>query len=157
MRAKIGIDFHGVIDAQPELFAVFCKEIRRLGVSVYIISGGPRDDVARCLETHGIEYDGLWAIYDYYDAKGIAQHFDDGSFQVPTELWNRAKAEYCAREGIKFHIDDSPVYGKYFASPYCQYNIANDVCALGSGVEIDFKNPADAVQKVAALIKGMPA
>lgn len=152
MSAKIGIDFHGVIDAQPELFAEFCREIRKRGVKVYIISGGPEKDVARCLANHGIEYDGLWAIYDYYAALGQVTWFDDGSFQVPTEMWNRAKAEYCAREKIDFHIDDSPVYGKYFAAPYCRYDMANDVCALDNGVEIDFKNPADAVQKVAELV-----
>ncbi|MCM1323882.1 MAG: hypothetical protein NC218_06950 [Acetobacter sp.] len=154
MSAKIGIDFHGVIDAQPELFAAFCREIRKLGVQVYIISGGPEKDVARCLQEHRIEYDGLWAILDYYETQGKVQRFDDGSFQVPTELWNRAKAEFCAREGIKFHIDDSPVYGKYFASSYCQYNMANDVCALEDGVEIDFKETTEAVYKVAALLKG---
>ena len=153
MDAKIGIDFHGVIDAQPKLFAVFCQEIRKQGIKVYIISGGPEKDVAQCLKNHQIEYDGLWAIYDYYEALGKVTRFDDGSFQIPTEMWNRAKAEYCAREGIDFHIDDSPVYGKYFAASYCQYNMANDVCALNNGVEIDFKNPADAVRKIAELVK----
>ncbi len=157
MGAKIGIDFHGVIDAQPELFAEFCRGIRREGIEVHIISGGPEKDVARCLAEHHIEYDGLWAIYDYYDAQGQVTRFDDGSFQVPTELWNRAKAEYCAREKIDFHIDDSPVYGKYFAASYCRYDMASEVCALGNGVEIDFKQPADAVRKVAALIRSRKA
>ena len=41
MCTKIGIDFHGVIDAEPELFAAFCREIRKYGIKVYIISGGP--------------------------------------------------------------------------------------------------------------------
>lgn len=153
MSAKIGIDFHGVIDAEPERFAAFCKEIRKHGVSVYIISGGPRQDVARSLEKFGVEYDDVWAMYDYYDAQGVLERFEDGSFHVPTELWNKAKAEYCAREGINFHIDDSPVYGKYFASAYCQYDTKSEVCALRDGVEIDFKRTDEAVRQVMALLK----
>lgn len=153
MSAKIGIDYHGVIDAQPELFAAFCREIRKEGVMVYIVSGGPEQDVARCLAAHGVEYDGLWAMYDYYEKKGVLERYDDGSFHVPTELWNKAKAEYCAHEGINFHIDDSPVYGKYFASAYCQYDMANEVCALGDGVEIDFKKTDEAVRQVVALLR----
>lgn len=153
MCTKIGIDFHGVIDAEPELFAAFCREIRKYGIKVYIISGGPEKDVARCLTEYHIEYDGLWAIYDHYAALGQVTWFDDGSFQVPTEMWNRAKAEFCAREKINFHIDDSPVYGKYFVAPYCRYDMANDVCVLGNGVEINFKNPAEAGRKVAEMVK----
>lgn len=153
MNNKIGIDFHGVIDAQPELFAIFCREVRQLGILVYIISGGPEADVARCLHEHRVEYDGLWAIYDYYEAQGKVTRFDDGSFQVPTELWNKAKAEYCMREGIGFHIDDSSVYGKYFVTPYCHYDMAEDACALHDGLKIDFKNPSEAARLVAMYIK----
>ena len=36
MVLKIGLDFHGVISAQPDKFAVFCKKIRQLGVAVYV-------------------------------------------------------------------------------------------------------------------------
>ncbi len=152
MSAKIGIDFHGVIDAQPELFSEFCKEIRKVGVLVYIISGGPRQDVERSLVKLKVEYDEVWAMYDYYDERGVLERLDDGGFHVPTELWNKAKAEYCAKEGITFHIDDSPVYGKYFVTPYCQYDMVQEVCALGDGVEIDFKKTKEAVCKVAQLL-----
>ncbi len=153
MNSKIGIDFHGVIDAQPELFAIFCREIRKRGISVYIISGGPKNDVARCLAEYHVEYDGLWAIYDYYEVRGKVLRFEDGGFQVPTELWNKAKAEFCLREGIDFHIDDSPVYGKYFVTPYCRYDMGEDTCALYNGVKVDFKNPSEAARLVAEYIK----
>lgn len=155
MEHKIGIDFHGVIGAQPKLFEVFCREIRRQGVEVYVISGGPMSVVERYLKQNHIEYDKVWAIYDYYEAAGKVAKFDDGSFEVPTELWNRAKAEYCHREGITFHIDDSEIYGKYFVTSYCLYDMEKDVCALQNGIEIDFKNPIDAAHKVAQIIKGI--
>lgn len=153
MSYKIGIDFHGVISSEPEIFAVFCKEIRKYGVKVFIISGGPEKDIVRYLHNHHVEYDYVWAILDYYDEKGHVAYFDDGSFQVPTEMWNRAKAEYCAKENIEFHIDDSNVYGKYFVTPYCKYDFNNGICELGSGMKVDFKNPREAAVNVAEFIK----
>lgn len=153
MEYKIGIDFHGVISAVPELFAEFCKEIRKQGIGVYVISGGPEKDIEHFLVEKKIEYDVIWTILDFYTAQGKASYFDDGSFQVPTELWNRAKAEYCAREGIRFHIDDSRVYGKYFVTPYCKYEIGVEACSLSDGLKIDFKNPSEAARLVAKFIK----
>ena len=153
MTYKIGIDFHGVISSEPEMFKIFCKEIRRCGVKVFIISGGPEKEIVKYLHQHHVEYDNVWAILDYYDEKGHVSYFDDGSFQVPTEMWNRAKAEYCAKEDIEFHIDDSSVYGKYFITPYCKYDLNNGVCELGCGMQVDFKNPKEAADLVAKYIK----
>ncbi len=153
MENKIGIDFHGVISSFPELFEQFCKEIRHCGIKVYVISGGPEKDIIRYLHNHHIEYDHIWAIIDHCDKEGHVSYFDDGSFQVPTELWNRAKAEYCAKENIEFHIDDSNIYGKYFVTPYCKYDINNGVCELGTGLKVDFKDPIRAAKEVADFIK----
>ncbi len=153
MEHKIGIDFHGVICAAPELFAVFCKEIRKQGIRVYVISGGPEKDIVHYMAEKQIEYDVIWTILDFYAAQGKAFYFDDGSFQVPTELWDRAKAEYCAKEGIKFHIDDSGIYGRYFMTPYCKYETGTDECTLAGGLRIDFKKPSAAARKAAEFIK----
>lgn len=153
MKKKIGIDFHGVISSQPGVFEVFTKEIRKLGVEVFVISGGPEKDIIRYLHQYRIEYDHVWGILDYYETKGQVAYFDDGSFQVPTELWNRAKAEYCAKENIEFHIDDSNVYGKYFVTPYCQYDINGGVCMIGETLKVDFNNPVEAARLVAEFIE----
>ncbi len=153
MKNKIGIDFHGVISSLPDAFSEFCREIRKCGIKVYVISGGPKNDIVKYLHQHHIEYDYVWAILDHCNEQGQVAYFDDGSFQVPTELWNRAKAEYCAKEKIEFHIDDSSIYGKYFVTPYCKYDIHNDVCELGSGLQIDFKNPIKAADDVADFIR----
>ena len=153
MTNKIGIDFHGVISDAPEMFAIFCEEIRKCGVKVFIITGGPEKDIIKYLHSHHIEYDDVWAILDYYDEKGHVAYFDDGSFQIPTEMWNRAKAEFCAKENIEFHIDDSSIYGQYFVTPYCKYDLNNGVCELRSGLQVDFKNPKKAACIVAEFIK----
>ena len=153
MNKKIGIDFHGVISSQPEVFEVFTKEIRKHGVEVFVISGGPEKDIIKYMYRYHIEYDHVWGILDYYETQGQVAYFDDGSFQVPTELWNRAKAEYCAKEGIEFHIDDSNVYGKYFVTPYCKYDISGGVCELGDRLKVDFNKPIKAAQIIAEFLK----
>ncbi|MBQ2884313.1 MAG: hypothetical protein IJE43_11165 [Alphaproteobacteria bacterium] len=153
MNKKIGIDFHGVISSQPEVFEVFTKEIRKHGVEVFVISGGPEKDIIKYMHRYHIEYDHVWGILDYYETQGQVAYFDDGSFQVPTELWNRAKAEYCAKEGIEFHIDDSNVYGKYFVTPYCKYDISGGVCELGDRLKVDFNKPIKAAQIIAEFLK----
>ena len=130
MVDKIGIDFHGVISAAPDLFAKFCHEIRKKGVAVYIISGGPRHDIVHYLTEHQVEYDEVWAILDFYEAK----------------------AKYCAEQNILFHIDDSAVYGRYFVTPYCKYDICHGACEL-NGLKIDFNDAGRAAQEVADYIR----
>lgn len=149
MKNKIGIDFHGVITALPQNFAVFCHEIRQKNIEVYIISGGPREDVRKYLEAHNIEYDHIWAIIDYCTDIGASTFYDDGTFQVPTEIWDKAKAAYCAKEQIKFHIDDSSIYGKYFVTPYCKYHIKSGICSLDENLKIDFTKPVEAAEFIA--------
>lgn len=149
---KIGLDFHGVISTMPEEFARFCKVIRKKGIKVYVISGGPKKDVEQYLKKYGIEYDYVWAILDDCAAQGTASFYDDGSFKVPTDIWNKAKAEYCAREKIDFHVDDSNIYGKYFVTPYCKYDICQGYCTLSDGLEIDFNCPENAAEVVADFL-----
>ena len=153
MIDKIGLDFHGVISAAPENFAVFCHEIRKRGIKVYVISGGPSDDIKKYLQTHDIEYDVLWAILDTCEAQGSVHFYDDGSFQVPTDIWNKAKAKYCAEQGILFHVDDSQIYGRYFVTPYCQYNIKSGCCSVGENLVVDFNCPREAAAIISGLLK----
>lgn len=152
-KCKIGIDFHGVISSEPQKFAVFCREIRKRGVAVYIISGGPREDIIRFLDSYQIEYDKVWAIVDECELQGEVEFFEDGSFKVATEIWDKAKANYCAKEGILFHIDDSNIYGKYFVTPYCKYNIGSGCCVLDNQLKVDFNCPQDAADTIAAFLE----
>ncbi len=152
MVYKIGLDFHGVISAQPQKFATFCREIRTHGIKVYIISGGPKNTVISFLDRYNIEYDYVWAILDYCVEQGISVEYDVEGFHIPTEIWDKAKADYCANEGIQFHIDDSNVYGKHFVTPYCQYNICDSYCQLDNKLKVDFTRPKVAADIVAQYI-----
>lgn len=121
-NGKIGIDFHGVINTDPNFFQrLICSFLAR-ALEVHIISGGPEEYIKNYLCEHKIPYSQIWCIYDYYDHKGRITVYDDGSFYMDDELWNKAKADYCRQNNICLHIDDSTVYGKYFTTPYCLYH-----------------------------------
>ncbi|HBO50024.1 MAG TPA: hypothetical protein DD619_04485, partial [Alphaproteobacteria bacterium] len=116
-KSKIGVDFHGVINTRPDFFREFCREALKIGMEVYIISGGPRETILAYLNQYRISYTKLWCIYDYYEQRHQVEFYDDGSFHVADELWNKAKAEYCKEQNICVHIDDSAIYGREFATP----------------------------------------
>ncbi len=139
---KIGLDFHGVITGRPEYFAAFSQEARRRGHEIHIITGGPYEEVRRQLEEWKIWYSRLFAIYDYYDAKGAVSRFENGEYKVPDMLWDTAKAEYCSHNGINIHIDDSSRYVRWFLTPYCHYNASGKSCTTESDFAIDFTRPA---------------
>lgn len=121
-KKKIGIDFHGVINTDPVFFQKLAQELLRRHIEVHIISGGPEDYIKNYLQDNGILYSQIWCIYSYYENKGQITIYEDGSFYMDDEIWNKAKADYCRRHKIGLHIDDSLIYGKYFTTPYCLYN-----------------------------------
>ena len=119
---KISFDFHGVINTAPEFFAAVLRTLRRHKVRVYVVSGGPREYIEQYLAIHKIPYDALWCIFDYFNAREKVEVAADGSFHIDDALWDAAKGEYCAREKIGLHIDDSEIYGKYFTTPYVRFD-----------------------------------
>lgn len=151
-KSKIGVDFHGVINTRPDFFREFCREALKIGLEVYIISGGPRETILAYLNQYRIPYTKLWCIYDYYEQRHQVEFYDDGSFHVADELWNKAKAEYCKEQNVCVHIDDSAIYGREFATPYCRYDEQANSCVL-NGNKISLDNPAQALQQILALCR----
>lgn len=151
-KPKIGVDFHGVINTRPDFFREFCREALKIGLDVYIISGGPRETILAYLNQYQIPYTKLWCIYDYYEQRHQVEFYDDGSFHVTYELWNKAKAEYCKEQNICLHIDDSAIYGREFATPYCLYDGQSDSCVF-NGHKISLKNPSRALQAILEVCK----
>lgn len=149
-KSKIGVDFHGVINTRPDFFREFCREALKIGLEVYIISGGPRETILAYLNQYRIPYTKLWCIYDYYEQRHQVEFYDDGSFHVADELWNKAKAEYCKEQNICVHIDDSAIYGREFATPYCRYDEQSNSCVL-NGQQIYLANPASALSQILTL------
>lgn len=141
---KIGIDYHGVLNANPVFFARFCRLAIAQNCLVYIISGGSEKDVLFFLKKHRIDYSQIFSLVDFFDKQGLVTRFADGSFKVEDNLWNAAKAQFCAREQIDFHIDDSAVYGSYFTTPFCLYEMRRGKCLMPDRI-IDFERPAENV------------
>lgn len=102
MTGKIGIDFHGVISAAPGLFAKFCHEIRKRGVKVYVISGGPKKDVVKYLDENRIEYDTVWAILDFYEQQGKAELFPTGALRLTQRCGTRPRPNTVRRKTSGF-------------------------------------------------------
>lgn len=151
-KSKIGVDFHGVINTRPDFFREFCREALKIGLEVYIISGGPRETILAYLNQYRIPYTKLWCIYNYYEQRHQVEFYDDGSFHVADELWNKAKAEYCKEQNICVHIDDSAIYGREFATPYCRYDEQANSCVL-NGHKIPLENPEQALQQILVLCR----
>lgn len=122
MSFKIGLDLHGVIDADPEHFAALSKAVIAMGGEVHIITGSMATEALFAwLKERGIKYTKVFSISSYHAAEGTKMNYDERGPWMDSEIWNRSKAEYCSREGIDLHIDDSDVYGKYFATPYLRW------------------------------------
>lgn len=118
---RIGVDFHGVINHDPLFFRAFCAHALQNGDELFIISGGPREYIARYLSENKIPYTHLWCILDECIRRDIVTFYPDGSFFVDHTIWNEAKGIYCRQNKIGLHIDDCEIYGLSFTTPFCLY------------------------------------
>lgn len=149
---KIGVDFHGVINCNPQFFKVFCAHAAEQGFEIHIISGGPRETIENFLAHYQIKYNLIWCIFDHFNEQNKVLFLPDGSFHVEDELWDSAKAEYCRQNNICVMIDDSLVYGKYFTTPYCLYDEKGKIGMLNGNV-IDFSGvPRACLQKIISVL-----
>lgn len=119
---KIGIDLHGVSDAYPKFFSELSKLFVAAGHEVIIITGpSVNESTLKEIEACGLSYTRILSIVDHHLAKGTPCHYDEnGRYWIDNEPWNKTKGEMCREHGIDFHIDDSPLYGEHFTTPYMQ-------------------------------------
>ena len=151
---RIGLDFHGVINSNPDYFKSFTQEAIGRGWKIYIITGGPYEKVATYLREHNIEYNHLFAIFDYYQEQGLAEIRPDGEFKIEKELWDKTKATYCREHKIDIHIDDSKEYKKSFSTPYCRYDATTHECFLDVEHKLDLSKSISAtLDKIEKFLK----
>lgn len=139
---KISFDFHGVINKHPAFFKQLSSEFMRRGFEIYIVSGGPFDDIKKYLSSNKIPYTAIWCIFDHYEQKDKITVFADGSFHMNDILWDEAKAVYCLKHNICLHIDNSEIYKKYFTTPYCLYDAESQTGYIGKHL-INFSSSAE--------------
>ena len=112
---KIGLDIHGVIDFNPQLFSSVSKELIRGGHEVHIITGAKwTETIENQLAEMDIVYTHHFSIVDYALQMGVEVTWDESGPKVNDDFWDSAKGIYCSFNSIDVHFDDTPHYGEYF-------------------------------------------
>lgn len=152
-KLKIGLDYHGVIDSDPEYFKDFCLYARSQGHLIYILSGSPKAMLTKLLQDFDLPYDYAFSILDYCIAlRRVEQNAQN--LTINDIAWNRAKADFCRRCKIDVHIDDSTIYLKYFDQAYCLYNNQKQQCQTLKGGIINFnQSPQIVLEKLITTLK----
>jgi hypothetical protein len=122
---KIGLDFHGVCDTYGALIAPLSRYLVEQGYEVHIITGQKQEEIVDMVRALGIEFTHFFSITDYHErinslgkSKTPIRYDEKGRPWMDETIWNQTKAEYCNKNEITIHIDDSEKYGKYFTTPY---------------------------------------
>lgn len=116
-RFKLGLDYHGVLDTAPEFFRELSFLTISAGGEVHILTGCmDTPQLREEIEKLQVPFTKLFSIPTYHLSIGTKVWEDDRGPWMDEETWCRTKGEYCKREGIVIHIDDSPRYGQYFTS-----------------------------------------
>jgi hypothetical protein len=116
---KIGFDFHGILDTY-EIFRELTGILVSNGHEVHIITGEENTKSFRkTLKDLGIKYTKIFSITSYHKKKGTEVRYDKNDEPwMDKKIWNPTKANYCKRNNIYLHIDDSLEYGEHFKTPF---------------------------------------
>jgi len=129
MTLRLGLDVHGVIDDDPELFSGISSLMHQRGCKVYIVTGREISDELKVeLAKSRIVYDKILSITTYRKVRGLPIFYVGGDKSQPMMepyFWDRTKAKLCAEANIDLMIDDSLVYGEFFRDIETQYIIYN--------------------------------
>lgn len=117
---KYGLDIHGVCDTKTKFFAIFSQRAIANGHECHIITGSQRTKAnENFLKDLGIQYTHFFSISDYLLKEGCVAFWKDKDNPFfSEEVWNDAKANYCKRNKVDIHFDDSDEYGKFFTTLY---------------------------------------
>ena len=114
---KLGIDIHGTLDHNPQLFLDLIKGSN--WEEIHIITGVPITD--KVIEellgyNDGIQFwDTLVSIEDNLKKTSKPLGINEkGRYIWDEDLWDSFKGSYCFNNGIDIHFDDTPRYGQYF-------------------------------------------
>jgi len=124
---KLGLDIHGVIDKYPKEMSYISSAIILSGGEVHIITGGSwNKELDDLLKKLNIKWTKIFSIYDHLvkigeETDGV-HTFPNGKIQkkFKSEIWDKAKSEYCLFNNISIHIDDNSLYGSFFKTPFAK-------------------------------------
>lgn len=124
-KFKIGFDLHGVAMERPEFFSEISRALVAGGIEVHIITGKRREELAGELETfgfhEGVNFTHFFSITDYHVAKGTSIEWVGDKPWMDEYEWNKSKRDYCLREEIDLHLDDTDDYIALFKTPVARF------------------------------------
>lgn len=136
---KIAFDLHGTIDANPKLYAVIMRELQRMGIEVWVISGPPTEQVIGELQDLGIEhYDKVVGVVSYLVSEGHKPTKVEGeNYWFEEEVWWASKADICRKNNITRLIDNEIKYAEYFLTDhFTEFYLVHHI---PNGVALTFK------------------
>lgn len=127
-KFKLGLDVHGVIDVLPDFFSFLTNAIIQNGGEVHILTGGNWDEKMELnLKSLGIKWTHGFSTYDYLMSNNTQivgeVQFPDGTIQNKFEdgAWDKVKGEYCLKNNISLHLDDTTIYNDFFKTPFARF------------------------------------
>lgn len=124
---RLGLDIHGVIDANPKFFSELSKIAIDQGHEIYILTGTMvTQSKVDTLKKYGMVWTRIFSISDYHKSLGTTMTFQkDDNPWIDNDLWDKAKSDYCKDTNIDFHIDDTARYGELFKTAFGLYDHVN--------------------------------
>jgi len=123
-KFKLGIDWHGVLDAIPDEIAFLSKAVCQAGGEVHIITGMFwTKECEEKLKEYGVEWTHKFSVIEYHIEQKTPQcgwHEKFNMPAIPDDPWDRTKADYCKKHNISLHLDDTLIYGDYFSTPFAR-------------------------------------
>ena len=131
---KLSLDIHGVIDYKPEIFSFISKSVIASGGEIHIVTGGSwGEELIELVKKSGVVWTHHFSVYDHLKSIGAEKmgriKFPDGTTQkkFDNDLWDSIKGEYCQKNGIDLHIDDTEIYSKYFTTPFLLFKSGDEL------------------------------
>jgi hypothetical protein len=134
-KINLGLDIHGTLDHNPDLFMKLITELKFLGynVIVHIITGKAYSqeigDKLICMHPeHKKWWDKYFSVQTYLLTYGY-EHAMDKRTKRPIfneETWNITKAIYCFQEKIDLHIDNEMKYLEHMQTHFILYRQNED-------------------------------
>jgi len=117
---KIGLDYHGCVDQAFDFWSYITKLVCSSGSrnEIHIITGAREKDLEPILKKNKIYYTHFFSITEHLEQNNIPHLVHEGKYTFDNSHWNRAKAEYCKKNKIDYHFDDTEHYGKDFKTPF---------------------------------------
>lgn len=123
---KLGLDIHGVIDANRPFFSQLtallkeCNEKLGHNHEVHVLTGTRKAEL-KPDELKDIWHTHFFSIVDHHVKNGTEVEWVDGSAWMSDYDWDRTKADYARLVGLDLMIDDSEVYHHFFTTPYAVF------------------------------------